>query len=220
MSFLVDAATYYVGMPHQKAAWEKLEALTPPYILDRFKEDFRNGPKNAENPIQLVYFYQNDNLSGTGYRECYSSSCAMLAANFGKVKTDDEYNRIRQRFGDSTDTAAQLAALSSLGLKPRFSVDGGVDDLKAEIDAGRPVGVGWLHTGPVTYPSGGGHWSVVVGYTDTGLIMHDPNGEADLVNGSYCNNNNGKFIHYSYKNFRPRWEADGPNTGWYLTCCE
>jgi hypothetical protein len=218
MTFLVDAAKYYKGLPHQIAAWEKLEALTPPYILDGFKEDYRNAPKPSQNPLEVEYFYQNDNTSGTGYRECYSSSCAMLAAGYFKVKTDDEYNKVRARFGDSTDTNAQLAALKSLGLKPAFSVNGGVEDLKAEIDAGRPVGVGWLHAGPVTAPHGGGHWSVVVGYTDKGLILHDPNGEADLVNGNYLNNSNGKYIHYSYKNFMPRWCVDGPNTGWYMTC--
>ena len=219
MSFLSDAAKYYKCLPHQKAAWDALEASLDSDTLETFKDAYRAAQSPVtSNPIDLVYFYQNDNISGTGYRECYSSSCAMLAAHYGKVSTDDEYNAIRGRYGDSTDTAAQIAALQSLGLDPAFAVNGDIADLKAEIDAGRPVAVGWLHTGSVSSPSGGGHWSVVIGYTDTGLIFHDPNGEANLVGGGYVNHSGGAGVTYSYKNWTPRWCVEGPNTGWYLTC--
>ncbi len=34
---------------------------------------------------------------------------------------------------------------------------------KTELRAGRPVAVGWLHRGGINAPSGGGHWSVVIG---------------------------------------------------------
>jgi len=37
----------------------------------------------SPNPLVVPYFLQNDNASGTGYRECFSSSCAMLAAYMG-----------------------------------------------------------------------------------------------------------------------------------------
>ena len=52
-----------------------------------------------------------------------------------------------------------------MGLKANFHTDGTPASLEAEIAAGRPVAVGWLHHGPVSGPSGGGHWSVVIGYT-------------------------------------------------------
>ena len=53
----------------------------------------------------VPYFHQLDN-AGNGYRQCFSSSAAMVAAFNGKVKTDDEYNRIRERFGDTTSIEA------------------------------------------------------------------------------------------------------------------
>ena len=168
------------------------------------------------NPIKVKYEYQNDNASGTGYRECFSSSMAMIAQYYGKVNGDDEYNSIRARYGDSTDSGAQMAALESLGLTPRFITNGTAASLKAEIDCGRPVGVGWLHKGSVSSPSGGGHWSVVVGYDDTGFIIHDPNGEANLVSGGYDNYTGGEYAHYSYKNWLPRWEVVGGD-GWYMS---
>jgi hypothetical protein len=48
--------------------------------------------------LPVPYEYQNDNASGTGYRECFSSSCAMIARYHGKVKNDDEYNAIRAKY--------------------------------------------------------------------------------------------------------------------------
>ena len=54
------------------------------------------------NPLAVAWENQNDNASGTGYRECFSSSCAMLARYWGKVANDDEYNAIRAKYGDTT----------------------------------------------------------------------------------------------------------------------
>ena len=45
--------------------------------------------------LQVPYQSQLDNESGTGYRECFSSSCAMVAMYYGKVPDDDEYNLVR-----------------------------------------------------------------------------------------------------------------------------
>ena len=169
------------------------------------------------NPLTVRWQSQNDNKSGTGYRECFSSSCAMLAMFWGKVVGDDAYNVIRAKFGDTTSAQAQLAALRSLGLKADFHTDGNPTLLEQEINAGRPVAVGWLHRGPVSEPSGGGHWSVIIGYTDKAWIHNDPNGEASLVSGGYVNTSKGAGVIYSRKNWNPRWMPGGSG-GWYLTC--
>ena len=219
MTFLINAARYYKGLPHQDRAWKALWDSMDKYTQEAFKAAYRDTQRpERSNPLPVKYEYQNDNASGTGYREGYSSSCAMLAAYHGKVESDDEYNRIRRRFGDTTSTAAQLNTLSSLGLRAQFYTDGTVEALKREIDEGRPVAVGWLHKGPVSAPRGGGHWSVVIGYDSTGFILHDPNGEANLVGGGYANHSKGESVHYSYKNWTPRWCVEGIGTGWYLTC--
>ncbi len=176
------------------------------------------------NPLQVTYFDQMLMDDGQGWRDCFSASCAMLACYWGKLKAKDgnAYNHIRQKYGDSTDSNSQLQALRSLGLHPEFRTDGKPETLKAEIDAGRPVAVGWLHHGHVTAPSGGGHWTVVIGYDDTGFWMNDPYGSCDLAGGGYPGGGNpndelGKKEHYSYKNWVPRWMPAG-SPGWYLTC--
>jgi len=172
--------------------------------------------KDTTNPLDVPFQSQLDNASGTGYRECFSSSCAMVAMYYGKIENDDAYNLVRQKYGDSTDAQAQLRALRSLGLEANFITNGSTSDLKAAIDAGRPVPVGWLHHGHVTAPSGGGHYSVVCGYTDSNWIVNDPNGEANLATGGYTNNLQGAMLKYSMNNFNPRWIVEGEGSGWYM----
>lgn len=165
--------------------------------------------------LKVPYEYQLDN-GPTGYRECFSSSCAMLAKFYGKVANDNEYNKIRSKFGDTTDSQAQLAALRSLGLQARFATNCAEGLLELELRANRPVAVGWLHQGPYNAPTGGGHWSVIIGFDPDYWILNDPNGEADLINGGYVNHTKGAGVKYSKPRFNRRWEVDGVSTGWAL----
>jgi hypothetical protein len=169
--------------------------------------------------LSVPYFYQLNNQSNTGYRECFSSTCAMIAAYYGKIKHgDDEYNKIRAKYGDTTSKDAQLAALRSLGLTAKFITNGNAALLENEIRNGRPVAVGWLHQGKTTYPTGGGHWTCCIGFTPDSFVHNDPNGEADMVNGGYISHSPlaGKGVWYSRQNWLRRWECDGKNTGWAI----
>ena len=171
---------------------------------------------SSSNPLGVPYQSQNDNASGTGYRECFSSSCAMVAMYYGKIANDDAYNAVRQKYGDSTDAQAQVRALRSLGLEATFVSNGTTCNIREAIDAGRPVPVGWLHKGHVSAPSGGGHYSVIIGYTKDAWIVHDPNGPAKLVPGGYEESFNGASQSYDFKNFNPRWIVGGEGDGWYM----
>ena len=214
---LTDAALYYIEESQQVEAFQWLETQVDPTTLEIFGQKYRDKPEAVvSNPLIVEYQSQNDNASGTGYRECFSSSMAMIAMYWGKVQNDDEYNRIRSKYGDSTSAEAQLACLRSLGLNPSFVTNASTQTLRNEIDNGRPCGVGWLHKGPVSDPSGGGHWSVVIGYYPEGVYMNDPNGEASLVSGGYTSNLNGAGLKYSYKNWEPRWALPSKNDGWAM----
>jgi len=209
-------------MPHQQAAWNWLQERVDDDDLSEFAAIFRAGPP-AKPPLQqdgvrlvVPYEYQNDNASGYGWRECMSSSCAMIAKFYGKIRSDDAYNAIRKRYGDTTIQAAHIQALQSLGLKAQFITNGSVKLLESELLAGRPVATGWLHHGPASSPRGGGHWTVAIGFTKEAIIMNDPNGEADLVRGGYINHTGGKGVAYSRKNWLPRWLPEGPACGWAI----
>lgn len=168
--------------------------------------------------LAVPYESQTDNRSGTGFRECFSSSCAMLARFWQKVSGDDEYNSLRARFGDTTSPEAQLRTLRHLGLKAFFWTNGTRGTIEREISAGRPVALGWLHKGSAMAPSGGGHWSVGVGFTADQLTMHDPYGEPLMSTGGHIPRSSGRAVRCSWVNFLRRWEVDGPASGWYLTC--
>ena len=217
-----DFWRFYKDEPHQQKAAEilysnilKADASILSESAEWRKTYSQAQSKPQTNPLVVPYQSQIDNASGTGSRECFSSSCAMVAMYHGKIKNDDEYNRIRNRYGDTTTSQAQVSALESLGLKASFRTDGTSSSLEKLIDAGAPVPVGWLHYGPAAAPKGGGHWSVIIGYTPTHWIHHDPNGEADVVNGGYFNYTNGKAIKYSRRNWDSRWRVGGSG-GWYM----
>lgn len=164
--------------------------------------------------LNVPYEYQLDN-GPTGYRECFSSSCAMIARYYGKIAGDTEYNKIRAKYGDSTDPQAQIKTLRSLGLNAEYTQAGDAKMLEAELRAGRPVAVGWLHHGPASAPTGGGHWTVVTGFTPDTFLHNDPNGEADIAKGGYVSNLGGKSVVYSRKNWMPRWRVNGTG-GWAI----
>ena len=143
--------------------------------------------------LEVPYFSQRDSVTAHGDRMCFSSTCAMAAAFLrpgclsGSGQPDDRYLGIVQRYGDTTEATAQMHALQGLGIRARFRTDGRIEDLIRQLGRGVPVPVGWLHHGPVNAPRGGGHWSLVVGWDPArrAVLMHDPNGEADLVGGGY-----------------------------------
>ena len=220
---------YRRDLPHQAAAVKALEEELRsgrPYaeVMRRDQDWFRvwsqDGRQPKGQPLDVPYFSQMDNehdFDGPGYRHCCSSSCAMLAAFHGKISSDDAYRKIRHGYGDTTNPVANVGALRSLGLTATFRTNGTPADLYAELDAGRPVAVGWLHQGPAHAPTGGGHWSVIIGYSNNAWIHHDPYGEANLQAGGYLSTGigSGKGVIYSDRNWQPRWMPGGTQ-GWLI----
>ena len=182
---------------------------------------YRQAPPASEallaNPLNVPYDCQLDNPGGQGYRECFSSSCAMVAMFWGVIDHQDEYHKARPRFGDSTEATAQVRTLQYFGLNAEFKQMGSKEKLKAQIDRGRPAPVGFLHKGSVSNPSGGGHYACCIGHNETGFIFNDPYGELNVVGGGYPNPGpHGKGVVYSYKNWVPRWSVANDNDGWGL----
>jgi hypothetical protein len=167
--------------------------------------------------LTVPYQSQYDNNSGTGWRECFSSSVAMLLMYRKIVADDDAYNSIRRKFGDTTESRSHLMAVASLRLFGDYTKRADRSLIEQEITAGRPVAVGWLHRGTPARPQGGGHWSVIVGTRGSFLWMHDPAGEPDLVNGGHIPGTSGRAVKCTWRNFGPRWCVEGPATGWAFT---
>ena len=213
---LQDFFNHYTGAPHQLAAIQQLQEDLPDDLKTReatWFETWRAGGKVLWVPVP--YFHQLDLKEG--HRKCFTAAIAMLAADYGRVDTAEQYDNLRAKYGDTTDVSAHLKALDELGLHAEFVQNATPELLEAELDPGRAVAVGWLHRGDVSVgqkPAGNGHWSVIIGYTKTMFIAKDPRGKADLVHGGHENHYEGEDTYYPRKQWLPRWEVEGPGTGW------
>ena len=172
------------------------------------------------NPLKVPYYSQRDSATAHALRMCFSSSCAMLleAIKPGTLQGangDDTYLGRVLRYGDTTDASAQVEALASFGVKARFARACNWSHIESQINKGIPVPIGILHHGPVSAPSGGGHWICAIGHTATVIVVHDPFGDLNLIGGGY-NNSSGANLNYSRKNLGPRWMVEGPGTGWAI----
>lgn len=220
-----DTITMVPGETHYKVALEaqpdKPWWFYPPHwkIINDPKPEVQ---KPYTHPSKLVldvpYYSQRDNARDP-LRTCFSSSCAMLLKYLKphSIANDDQYINTVFRHGDTTSASSQLAALEDYGVSADFRQNGGWSEIDALLTQGIPVPIGILHKGPVTKPSGGGHWIIVIGRNEdnTAYIVHDPFGDLDLVNGGYISSN-GKAKTYSKKNLGPRWLVESSKSGWYI----
>lgn len=231
-----DAAKYDVGLARQNDAWRYLYGVAPAEawdafqaklsdkVIEEFARRFRSGDSQSKPPatqqantriLNVPYYSQRDNYRDRD-RTCFSSTNAM-ALKFIKpsaISGDDDYIRTVFTLGDTTIASVQIQALAKYGIKATFRQNAVFDDVRAQINKGIPVPFGWLHRGHVSKPQGGGHWALAIGYTPTGLVVHDPWGESDLISGG-TTSSRGASLHYSYKNLGPRWMVHG-NDGWCL----
>lgn len=173
---------------------------------------------NGEIKLVVPYFSQRDNKKDP-MRTCFSSSCAMLLASLDPdaIESDDEYINEVYKYGDTTEASAQLQTLKHFGVDAKFVQNASWETVESQLKKGIPVPMGILHKGPVSNPSGGGHWICCVGVTadKTKLWVHDPFGDLDLIVGTYLSTD-GKYKLYSKKNLGPRFLVEGPSSGWVI----
>ena len=222
---LVNFFKYFSEEPQQLEAIQLLQSAMPDSLLrsdSAWIKKYRDTPPapavpHLSNPLPVEYDCQLDH-GDEGWRLCFTASCAMAMHYWRPEVPIADYYAKRPSFGDSTDPSAQIRTLQHFGLQTKYVQIGSVSKLKQQIDLGRPTPIGILHHGPVSAPSGGGHWILAVGYTDDHLIACDPYGELDVVNGGYPQTGGtyGKFIKYSWKNLTPRWSVANDHDGWGL----
>ena len=226
---------FRAGNPYHLAAVQQLQdqiESSAPELLDDDAEWFQTWKESglAVRTYGVPYFSQYfDDDSGFGYRRCFTYAAAMVAVHHGKIATAADYNVLRIRHGSSISVDAQLSTLRALGLDAEFRQDADEAAIEAELMAGRPVLVGWLHQGDLQHgpPScdgyGCGHWSVITGMNggvESAWVMHDPAGTPAPVAGGHVTRIGGKNTLYPRAVFRQRWMVDGPGTGWMITVRE
>lgn len=218
---LLDAAKHYTGEPHQIKAFQDLQSTLTAGQREQFTKTWRSkpaAPTVAKFPLDVPYFAQNDSKTNQGMRMCQSSSIAMRIKQIAPnaIKDDDDYLRIVNRYGDTVSQSSHQKALDQLGLKHQFRQNGTEKALCDLLDKGIAVPIGVLHRGPVSNPTGGGHWLVLIGYDNTHFWCHDPFGQMDAVNGGYVTNaiGSGKNVRYTRRNLMKRWLIASQSDGW------
>jgi lysozyme len=168
--------------------------------------------------LNVPYYSQRDNQRDP-MRTCFSSSCAMLLKYLkpNSITSDDQYINTVFKYGDTTSPTSQLEALQDYGLAASFKQNGSWDEIDDLLERGIPVPIGILHKGPVSNPTGGGHWLVIIGRTadNKSVYVNDPFGDLDLINGTYVSTKGAK-LKYSRRNLGPRWLVESPTSGWYI----
>lgn len=157
--------------------------------------------------LDVPYFYQYDNAYEPG-STCGITSAAMLIDYWdpSSVTPDGLYRTYGKAQGQSPSGLAQLYAWE--GLSSDYGTRGTRAELRAHLDAGRPVVV---HG----YWTGSGHVAVIVGYTDTDWIVNDPAGDWYTCYG--C----GPADHIAYP-IGGAWDAEMSSDGdiWWSTAAD
>ena len=235
-SFILDAVKYYKEEEHQRHAFLALWDSLSQEAKDAFIAHYRGLAEPSKGiteapmvrltpfPLDVEYYYQRDSKTGHGERSCFSSSMAMAldyVDGLNAMQGDDDWYLMQVlKFGDTVSAEAQVAAAESLGFDVDFKTDGSEQDLLNQLDNDTPVPIGILHKGPVSAPSGGGHWVCLIGYDDEYFHVHDPFGQLDLIGGGYTIDNGptaGMNQRYTRKNLMKRWLLDGSGSdGWWM----
>ena len=219
---------YNPDVPHRMAAIKQLEEAMPAELLSEDAEWFQAWKASGiDQEVYLPRYFRQLDLPG-GERKCFTSSGAMAAAYFKKIATQEEYERIRERYGDTTSVYAHVKALTSLGLQVRFVDNADAEDVMEAIDAGVIVMAGWYHRGdmlrgepPMCGSEACGHWSVIHGYSgrysnDASWLMSDPLGLPDIERGSHNPALSGYRVSVRQAAFHQRWQVNGPRSGWAI----
>ena len=207
--------------PKHVAAVEQLELdlIDSPLSEDtsNWVRIFRTKIEKAKSSLFLdvPYYPQTDNYRDAN-RTCNSSACAMCLEYFkpGTLKGargDDAYVTKVFEIGDTTDHSVQTKVLANYGIQSSFSYNLSFADLDKSLDTEKPVVIGILHRGSLSYPTGG-HMVVVIGKTQSGdYVINDPYGS---LNDGYTGDvYNGKGAIYKKSDLSARWCPNG-NDGW------
>jgi hypothetical protein len=185
--------------------------------------------EDEEIVLPASYYYQDDNPSGYGFRECCATSNAMMVNYLlgGKFDTDAKqagisqpeqyYLDALQEEGDTTDHDANTRTIRKFGIESFWSTSLTIEDFYTSIRNGIPMVMGLDYKGPNQ-----GHIVCGVGFKlkKRVAIVHDPNGSRLGATNEWISNEPeaGKFDVYGLETLETLWfpkDEDGvPALGW------
>lgn len=202
----------YAANGHQKVTFAEKWCGHQTWMI--WSDDIQCDGEKSIIELKVPYYSQRDNQSSEWWRQCNTSSHAMLLNYLkpGSVASDDDYfQRYVRPVGDTTDWGVHTQALKRFGIESVYRQDLDFGNLKKSLTLGFPVAIGVLHKGPVAAPSGG-HILVIIGMDEEKGVFYanDPWG----TGFSYADYNGKKVEYPMYPSLDRRWLADGDKSGW------
>lgn len=197
---------------HQRVTFAEKQGRHQTWLI--WGDDIECEGESRKIQLKVPYYSQRDNQSSEWWRQCNTSSHAMVLNYLkpGSVASDDDYfQRFVRPIGDTTDWNVHTQALKRFGIESEYRQDLDFADLEKSLMLGFPVAIGVLHKGSIAAPAGG-HVLVITGMDEEKGIFYanDPWG----VGFSYADHN-GRSVEYPmYPSLDRRWLADGERSGW------
>ena len=109
--------------------------------------------------------------------------------------------------------------MEHFGVAATFTKSADVQDIKEQIDKGKPAVICFFSKGHYTRAKGLRHYVVVTGYSESSWLVQDPCGEMDIENGKWIqlNSDAGRNIRYNLGILNRRFENEGgaSGEGWF-----
>lgn len=183
-------------------------------------------PENCDNFVLPVkHRTQLDNTGGQGFRECFLTCSTMLADYLLEgaltqsararqlAEPEDAYAIALSSFGDTTDWAAQIKALGSLGITAYKSCAASLDDVAHSLCLGVPVVLGTAY-------GQSGHMVLAIGRNPQGFTILCPYGiragAASAWERRFASEAEARPDNYSWGLLRQVFTDLGPEAGWAL----
>ena len=139
--------------------------------------------------IKVPYFKQEN------WYTCGPACLRMVLAYIGIIKTENEVTEACNTTELGTTPIQIAETFQKFGVIASSVKNANIDDLKHEIEEGRPVIVLIDPSHMYGGISGFGHFIVIVGFEDEKIIYHDPDEP------------NGEYIKYELEAFLKAWNA-------------
>jgi uncharacterized protein YvpB len=181
-----------------------------------FYKSMNDQLKSKRDNVQLTvpYKMQLDNKFEP-YSTYNVTSAAMCLEYYGiyaknkNIQLEDELYEYMSDKGLNKHYPEDLAqTIRDYGIKDNFTVHGTFERCKQHLSAGNLCIIHGYFTDP-------GHIIVLVGYNETGFIVHDPYGE--WFKTGYRTDLSGEYLHYRFDLIRKTCAYDGEFWVHYLS---
>lgn len=132
------------------------------------------------------YPYLHQDTEGVKERRiCQTKSIAsaLMYLGLGGIEKCSDYADVVHRYGHGAYRRHHRAAMEDIGVTATFSHTLGYDEIKDEIDEGKPVIAGLWSKGPYLKPRGLTYFVAIYGYDSKDWLIQDPLGKLNLLNG-------------------------------------